>query len=375
MTSSAPASVSSSASAASSAASSSSRAASSSSRPSSTSSQSSIYVYSSVTSSVSLQSTVYSTNAVVLTTQADGQTSQITQVTVIQTVVPATTVYGTTVVSTTESPTGIAGLQAQGLSGDGSGGLSTGAKAGIGAGVGVAVVAAAIIGAVYAMRRRKQNHIAEEDRYPPSSVPSFYGGVGGLGKTPSRYTESEMGGRSPPMREADPMARYANPGASTQRTTLPPGSRTSDISSVSGSEPTTYRPGPGMGAITEQQPSQRHSELPDQDVPRPQHHDYIVPAAGYTDTAGNPFHEKSGGDTPSLYSEDGANEGGVARHPSHHQTGSPALELPGESTAGGSSTLIGSEQGYRGMDQEQPLHTRSQMQKSPPRMFDPSHNF
>ncbi|KAK5083133.1 hypothetical protein LTR05_007016 [Lithohypha guttulata] len=191
------------------------------------------------------------------------------------------------------------------------------------------------------MRRRKQNHIAEEDRYPPSSVPSFYGGVGGLGKTPSRYTESEMGGRSPPMREADPMAR----------------------------------PGPGMGAITEQQHSQRHSELPDQDVPRPQHHDYIVPAAGYTDTAGNPFHEKSGGDTPSLYSEDGANEGGVARHPSHHQTGSPALELPGESTAGGSSTPIGSEQGYRGMDQEQPLHTRSQMQKSPPRMFDPSHNF
>lgn len=329
---------------------------------------------------MSLKSTAVSTNVVLVTTDpSNGQTSALTQSTVIATVVPATTVYATTVVSSTESPTGIAGLQAQGISGSG-GGLSTGAKAGIGAGVGVAVIAAAIIGAVYAMRRRKKNAISDDDRYPPSSVPSFFGGVAGaaLGKRHSRYTESDMGGSgSPPMREQDPMARYHTPGVSSQRTTLPPNSRTSDISSMSGnSEPAQYRPGPGMPPVSEQYQQSQGHELPEQDVPRP-HQDYLAPAAaaGYADAAGNPFHErheKSGGDTPSLYSHDG-DDAGVNRHPSTRQTGSPALELPGETAFGSVSGPGG--QGYRGVDPEEPLHTRTRLQQSPPRTYDPSHNF
>lgn len=337
--------------------------------------ESSAYVFSSISSSV-VQSTVVSTNAVVITTQGDnGQLTQRTSYTVIQTTVPATTLYATTVVTSTESPTGIAGLQAQSLGGSGGNGLSSGAKAGIGAGVAVLVVAAAIFGALFAMRRRRKNKamIAENDRYPPSSTPSFFG-AGGFGKTNSRFTESEIhGSNSPPMREADPLDRYATPGvASVGRTTLPPNSRTSDISSLTGSEPTTYRPGPGMPVVAEYNRNHGFAEeLPEQH--RYRSSNSYAPAAGYSEASGNPFHEKSGNETPSLYSNDG--DDAPRRHPSHRQASPAALELSGENTLVGSmSTSSG---GYRGMDPEQPYHTRSQLTKpsSQQRQFDPSHNF
>ena len=247
-------------------------------------------------------------------------------------------------------------------------------------------MAAAIIGALYAMRRRKRhnNQIAESDRYPPSYGGSMIGGYAGgaLGKTHSHTTSSEMAGshRSPQMRESNPLDRYATPGISSNRTSLPQNSRTSDISSVSGSEPNTYRPGPGMPAVAEQARHPSEHELPEQNnnYNRSSNPDYLAPDAAYG-AAGNPFaHEKSGGDTPSLYSDDGDNPsgGGLHHRPSVRRQQSPAaLELSGEDTVVGSGTS--SPQGYRGVDPEQPYHTRSQLQKPPanPRTFDPSHNF
>lgn len=356
------------------------------------------YVYSSSSSSVSYQETVYSTNSVIVTTQPDGQTSQRTEYTVVQTIVPATTIFGTTVVTSTESPTGIAGVRPDTSGGGSSGGISTGAKAGIGAGVGVAVVAAAIIGAIYAMRRRRSHNaaIADSDRYTPSFGNSMNFGYGGaaVGNANSRYTDSEIRSNphSPPMRESNPLDRYATPGAgiASQRTSLPANSRTSDISSQSGSEPATYRPGPGMPPVAEQHPQSHFAgELPTHD------NEYLHPrsqwpagvgAAGIGVATSDPFDPKEGGDTPSLYSNDGERQ---ARDPSPAQPdnrhASPsALELSGEhamnrSGSGGSTSAGG--QGYRGMDPEQPYHTRAQMQLQKPlnqqegRRYDPSHNF
>lgn len=321
----------------------------------------------------------------IVTTQGqNGQLTQSTSFAIVSTTVPATTLYATTVVTSTESPTGIAGLQAQAIDGSGSS-ISTGAKAGIGAGVAVLVVAAAILGALFAMRRRRKNknRRAENDQYPPSSNPSYFGAAA-FGKTNSKYAESELyGSSSPPMREADPLERYTTPGISSQRTTLPPNSRTSDISSVTGSEPTTYRPGPGMPAVAEynrspdieELPEQNrfrtNNELPAQNRPRPSN-DFGAPA-GYSEASGNPFHEKSGNDTPSLYSDDG--EGAPRRYPSQRQASPAALELSGENTLVGS--ISNASGGYRGMDPEQPYHTRAQLIKPPAqqRQFDPSHNF
>lgn len=301
----------------------------------------------------------------------------------VQTTIPATTLYSTTLVTSTESPTGIAGLQSDGLTGSSNGGLSTGAKAGIGAGVGVAVVAAAILGALYAMRRRKRHdQMAESDRYSASiGGPSYMGGVvGGLGKTNSRYSESEM-------RESNPLDRYTSPIISSQgRTTIPPNSRTSDISSVSGSEPTTFRPGPGMPVVAEQQthPHQHQyanvEELEDRGYSGRSQPDYLVPGAAYN-SSGNPFHEK-GDNTPSLYSEDGDvqpqhGQSSMQHHPSVRQASPAALELSGENTLIGSGSVGSAGQGYRGMDPEQPYHTRSQLTKplSQQRQYDPSQNF
>ncbi|KAK5944880.1 hypothetical protein PMZ80_002082 [Knufia obscura] len=322
-----------------------------------------------------------------------GQTSQSTQYTVIQTTIPATTVFGTTVVTSTESPTGIAGLQANADDPSSSSSLSTGTKAGIGAGVAVAVIAAAIIGAIYAMRRRRRHNaaIASHDSYAPSLGNSMNFGYAGaaVGKTTSRYTDSEIpsDGHSPPMRESNPLDRYTVPGAGAKRSSLPANSRTSDISSASGSEPTAYRPGPGMPAVAEQR-SRSHfvEELPEQN------NEYLHPRSNWpagvgaaaVAPSGDPFQHREGGDTPSLYSNDGDRHRDPS--PAHQadrdrerQVSPAALELSGENgmNRSGSGGSAGA-QGYRGMDPEVPYHSRGQAQLVKPqegRKFDPSHNF
>ena len=303
---------------------------------------------------MSFQATVYSTENVIITTQPDGRTSQRTEVTVIQTSIPALTVYATKVVTSTESPTGVAGLQANSVSAS-SNSLSTGAKAGIGAGVGVAVIAAAIIGALFAMRRRRRNNaISDNDRYTPSLGPSTLGGFG-PGKAYSSYTDSDMRhSTSPQMREGNPLDRYASPVVASQRTSLP-ASRVSDVSSISGSEPTAYRPGPGMPAVAENyQP--RMAEMPERNHLSPD----------YAGVGINPFHTRhaSGDQTPSLYSNDGEDHSNT--HLTHRQTNPAALELSGDNG-----------QGYRGTDPDQPYNTRSQLMKPMAQQgrFDVAHNF
>lgn len=337
-------------------------------------SQTPTYVYTSSSASVSYQETVYSTSAVIVTTQADGSTQSRTQLTVIQTVVPATTVYGTTIVTSTESPTGIAGLQAESISSSG-GGLSTGAKAGIGAGVGVLVVAAAVIGAWYAMSLRRRNRISDEDRYTPSSF-----GIGGFGRTRPPYSDSEIHGQ---MQEANPLDRYATGVSSSQRASLPNHSRTgatSDISSLSGVGSEQYRRGPGMPVVVEQPghaytPMAGVNEMPGQDERNGQYGYSAVTATG------NPFVNDDG--RTSLYSND--EEQGVQRGPSQRTTSPAALELSGGNTvirqpsagSGGGSGGGASGPGYRGMDPEQPYHTRTQLQKPQTRqgVINPSQNF
>lgn len=300
-----------------------------------------------------------STSAVIITTDVGGQTSQLTQYTVVQTVVPASTIYATTVVTSTESPTGIAGLQSN-LGSSSGGGLSTGAKAGIGAGVGVAVIVAAIVGALYAMRRRKRNNeIADNDRYTPSTGPSMIGGF--AGKTLSDYTESDMRSyNSPPMREANPLDRYATPGGvASHRASLPPKSQVSDISSASGGE--QYRPGPGMPAVVEASRFQGVNELPENNT---YPNDHMHPAYAAT-AASNPFQPitTGGRETPSLYSDDG--DGDNQPSPERHRQVSPqALQH---------TTSNGSMQGYRGANPEESYYTRQQPQK--PVQYNPSHNF
>lgn len=332
--------------------------------------------------SVQSQSTVFSTdNVLITTTAADGSAQTRSSQTVVQTVIPATTVYATTVVTSTESPTGIAGLQAQGLSGtDNGGGLSTGAKAGIGAGIGVLVIAAAIIGAVFAMRRRKRNRISEEDRYTQSSFgPSMIGAF----KTNSRYSATEV--QSQQMREANPLDRYATGVSSSQRASLPNQSRNgaSDISSVSGVGSEQFRPGPGMPVVVEQPgrpyaaPMAGVRELDtSENHPAYQAHQAQY---GYAATgAGNPFVNDDG---HSMYSDDNdSDHQGPQRGPSNGTTSPAALELSGENTmnrqpSGGSGGGAGG-QGYRGMDPEQPYHTR-QLQKPVARQgpINPSQNF
>lgn len=296
--------------------------------------------------------------------------------------IPATTVYATTIVTSTESPTGIAGLQAEGLSGSGSGGgLSTGAKAGIGAGIGVLVVAAAIIGALYAMRRRKRNRISEEDRYTQSSFgPSMIGAF----KTNSRYSATEV--QSQQMREANPLDRYATGVSNSQRASLPNQSRNgaSDISSVSGVGSEQFRPGPGMPVVVEQPGRPYATPMAGvRELDAPEHH-YPQQAQqaqyGYAATgAGNPFVNEDGN---SMYSDDNdSDHQGPQRGPSHRTTSPAALELSGENTmnrqpSGGSGGVPGG-QGYRGMDPEQPYHTRAQLQKPVARQgpINPSQNF
>ncbi|KAK5074450.1 hypothetical protein LTR70_005880 [Exophiala xenobiotica] len=358
------------------------------SRSSKTTSETPTYVYTASSSSISYQATVYSTQNVVITTQPDGQTSQSTQYTVVQTTIPATTVFGTTVVTSTESPTGIAGLQANGGTSGSSGSLTTGAKAGIGAGVAVAVIAAAVIGALYAIRRRRQRNaaIADSDRYTPSlgnSMNNFGYAGAAVGKNSSRYTDSEINTHSPPMRESNPLDRYATPGVSSQRTSAPTHSqsRTSDISSVSGSEPTPYRPGPGMPAVTEQRSRSRSNfveELPEHN------NDYLHPRsqwpAGVGAAAAGAAHHDHGGDAPSLYSDDGdhpARDPSPA-HPAHPanrqgQASPAALELSGENTMNRSGSGGSAGQSYRAMDPE--YQTRTQLTKPEGKRFDPSHNF
>lgn len=302
----------------------------------------------------------------IVTTNPDGSTASRTQLTVVETEIPASTVYATTVVTSTESPTGIAGLQAEGLNSGGGSSLSTGAKAGIGAGIGVAVVAAAIIGALYAMRRRRRNRISEEDRYTQSS---FGPSVMGAFKRNSRYTDSE-----PQMREANPLDRYTTGVSNSQRASVPNQSRngTSDISSVSGVNSEQFRPGPGMPVVVEQPgrhyaaPMSGVNELPDE-----HHGQYGYAATG----AGNPFVND---ERTSLYSDD-SDQGG--HHGQQHRTTSPAaLELSGENTmarapSGGSGGAGAA--GYRGMDPEEPYHTRAQLQKPTGRHgpINPSQNF
>lgn len=322
------------------------------------------------------QSTVYSTDAVVITTTAaDGSTQSRTSLTVVQTVIPATTVYATTVVTSTESPTGIAGLQAEGISSGSSSGLSTGAKAGIGAGIGVLVIAAAIIGALYGMRRRKRNRISEEDRYTQSSFgPSMIGAF----KTNSRHSQSEVPGQ---MREANPLDRYATGVSNSQRASLPNQSRNgaSDISSVSGVGSEQFRPGPGMPVVVEQpgrpyaMPMSGVRELGNGPEEHQAHYGYAAATS-----AGNPFVNEDGN---SVYSDDNdSDHQGVNRGPSQRMDNTPAaLELSGENNmnrqpSGGSGGPGG--QGYRGMDPEQPYHTRA-LQKPVGRQgpINPSQNF
>ena len=124
--------------------------------------------------------------------------------------------------------------------------------------------------------------------------------------------------------------------------------------------------------VAEYNRNQGIEELPEQNRYNRPNNDYIAPA-GYSEASGNPFHEKSGNDTPSLYSDDG--DGVPQRYPSHRQASPAALELSGENTL--VSSLSTSSGGYRGMDPEQPYHTRSQLTKpsAQQRQFDPSHNF
>lgn len=199
-----------------------------------------------------------------------------------------------------------------------------------------------------------------------------------VGKHSSRYTDSEVNTHSPPMRESNPLDRYATPGVSSQRTSAPTHSqsRTSDISSVSGSEPTAYRPGPGMPAVAEQRSRSNFvEELPEQS------NGYLHPRsqwpAGVGAAAAGAGHHNHGGDTPSLYSDDGdhpARDPSPA-HPANRQgqTSPAALELSGENTMNRSGSGGSAGQGYRAMDPES--HTRTQLTKPEGRRFDPSHNF
>ncbi|KAJ9663526.1 hypothetical protein H2198_000792 [Neophaeococcomyces mojaviensis] len=263
-------------------------------------------------------------------------------------------------ITSTSSPTGIAGLQQTPSAGSG-GGLSTGAKAGIGAGVAVAVIAAAIIGALYAMRRRKRDRIADSDRYTPSLGPSMIGGAA-FQKENSHYTQSEL--PSPPMREANPLDRYATPGVSsmtaTQRTSIPGNSRTSDISSVS--DGGQYRPGPAMAAV----PEHNFFRDPVNELPEDSHRNEYLQAGGY---------HQHGGDTPSQYSDDGDRPVQPHRQPSPVSNSDHAgrLELEGQQTMQSSVPPAGG-QSYRGVDPVEPYHTRAQLMK-PQGKFDPSHNF
>lgn len=320
------------------------------------------------------QSTVYSTQAVIVTTRPDGTVVSQTESTVVQTVIPASTVYATTVVTSTQSPTSIAGLQAEGVSGSSGNGLSTGAKAGIGAGIGVAVIAAAIIGALYAMRRRRKNRINDDDRYTQSS---FGPSVMGAFKRNSRYTDSEHPSQ---MREANPLDRYATGVSNSQRASLPNQSRNgaSDISSVSGVGSEQFRPGPGMPVVVERPdrhyaaPMSGVNELPDDNYGQDQHH-----PQGYAATRGNPFVSD---ERTSLYSDD-SDQGVSQPHQQDYRTTSPAaLELSGENTntigraySGGSGGQSGAP-GYRGMDPEESYHTRNQLQR-PVQRINPSQNF
>lgn len=312
---------------------------------SSSKSQSATYIYSSTSSSVVYTPTVYSTSSVIVTTQPNGVTSQETIYTVVQTTVPATTLYSTKVVTSTSSPTGIAGLQQSGSSSSSAGSLSTGAKAGIGAGIGVAAVAAGIIGALWAMRRRKRrDQISDSGRYTPSLGGGMLGGAAYQDKS-SHYTQSELS--SPPMREANPLDRYATPGVSsmtaTHRTSLPSNSRTSDISSVSDNG--QYRPGPGMAAV----PEHNHLHEPVSELPED-----------------NAAYHPHRGDTPSLYSDDGdQNPQQPYRQTSQKSTSDRAgrLELEGQHTMLQSTPSNGGQGNYRG-----------QLTK-PQGRFDPSQNF
>lgn len=274
--------------------------------------------------------------------------------------------YATTVVTSTESPTSIAGLQAEGLSGSGGNGLSTGAKAGIGAGIGVAVIAAAIIGALYAMRRRRKNRISDDDRYTQSS---FGPSVMGAFKRTSRYTDSEGPGQ---MREANPLDRYATGVSNSQRASLPNQSRNgaSDISSVSGIPSEQFRPGPGMPVVVER--PDRHYAAPMSGVNELADDSYGP--QGYAATGrGNPFVND---ERTSLYSDD-SDQGG--QHAQNFRDHSPAaLELSGENTMArahsGGSGGASAAQGYRGMDPEEPYHTRNTIQR-PTGRINPSQNF
>lgn len=326
------------------------------------------FVYTSSSASVEYTPTVYSTDAVIVTTRPDGTIESQTVSTVVETVVPASTVYATTIVTSTQSPTSIAGLQAEGLNGSGGNGLSTGAKAGIGAGIGVAVVAAAIIGALYAMRRRKRNRINEDDRYTQSSFgPSVFGAF----KRGSRYTDSDGPSQ---MREANPLDRYATGVSNSQRASVPNQSRngTSEISSVSGVGSEQFRPGPGMPVVVERPdrhyaaPMSGVSELPDE------HYDQH----GYAATGrGNPFVND---ERTSMYSDE--SDPAAQPYQDHRTTSPAALELSGEDPnnigraySGGSGGHSPS-QGYRGMDPEEPYHTRNTIQR-PTGRVNPSQNF
>lgn len=290
--------------------------------------------------------------------------------------------------TSTASPTAVSGLQANGGTSGSGGSLSTGAKAGIGAGVAIAVIAAAIIGALYAMRRRRRHNaaIADDDRYTPSlgnSMSNFGYAGAAVGKHSSRYTDSEINSNSPPMREANPLDRYATPGVSSTRTPAPTNSqsRTSDISSVSGSEPATYRPGPGMPAVPEQHARSNFiEELPDQT------NEYLNPRSqwpagvGAAAASAGPTHYHSlSGDTASVYSDDGGYPGPTQQsspmHPTNRQPNinPAALELSGENANNGPGNGGGAGQGYRGLDPD--YQSRAQLTKPEGRRFNPSQNF
>lgn len=216
------------------------------------------------------------------------------------------------------------------------------------------------------MRRRKRNRVNDDDRYTQSSFgPSVLGGF----KRTSRYEDSVPS----QMREANPLDRYATGVSNSQRASVPNQSRNgaSDISSVSGLSSEQYRPGPGMPVVVERPdrnyaaPMSGVNELPDEP--------YGAQAYAAATGRGNPF---AADERTSLYSDD---SDPAAAPPHDYRTTSPAaLELSGENTMArahsGGSGGPGAAAGYRGMDPEEPYHTRNTIQR-PQGRINPSQNF
>lgn len=372
--------------------------------------------------------TTISTSSVVVTTGADGIPTTSTTFAVVRTTVPATTLFSTRVVTSTSSPTGVAGLQ-EGSSSSNGGGLSTGAKVGIGVGVGLAVLAASILGAVWAMRRRRRPKVSDEDRYTPSNGPSMIGfgagfgagaGTGaalgaGAGKHVSRSTASDFSRPSPPMSESNPLDRYNRGGAGPLATTAGAGvaagaaglavasashhhsnSKASEVSSVSENS-AQYRPGLGMAAVPERTHFPRVNELAAQNT-GPAELDQQPMRQGYgsrfqEDPAflgvGAAGYRNGEGITPSEYSDDEQHKpvsgAGAEYFPPHLQQQQQQYQQQPEHITNAQTYELSADNPYSQVQQAQaPLPQRNvsggmqpgrtQLTKDQLR-FDPSQNF